>query len=94
MAQGGQLLAGPALTLFTISFLPLDYAGYALDRRRLSFQERRRWLATHRPAALGFGAAAFALCAVPILNLLAMPGLVVGGTLLALRHPPQPAPGG
>jgi uncharacterized protein involved in cysteine biosynthesis len=37
---------------------------------------------------VGFGAAAFVICLVPGLNLLLIPGLVVAGTLLALRHPP------
>ena len=37
---------------------------------------------------VGFGAAAFASFAVPGLNFLAMPVLVVAGTLLALRIGP------
>ena len=40
---------------------------------------------------LGYGSAAFLTCLIPGLNLLAMPVLVVGGTLLALRHPPAPS---
>ena len=87
---GAQILAGPAILVFTIFFLPLDYAGFALDRRRLSFKARRRWLLAHRDAALGFGGAAFLACLVPGINLLAMPILVAGGTLLALRYPPEP----
>jgi CysZ protein len=80
-----QLLTGPALLLLTLFFLPLDYASYCLDRRRLSFAEKRRWLLAQAPAALGFGGAAFLACVLPGANLLAMPALVVGGTLLALR---------
>ncbi len=87
---GAQILAGPAILAFTIFFLPLDYAGFTLDRRRLSFKARRRWLLAHRDAVLGFGAAAFLVCLVPGLNLLAMPVLVAGGTLLALRYQPEP----
>lgn len=88
---GGQLVAAPAMTLVAMLFLPLDYASYALDRRRLTFREKRRWLRDHAAAMLGFGAAAFALCLVPGLNLLAMPVFVVAGTLLALRYPPAPS---
>ena len=84
---GGQLVAPFALTLFTTLFLPLDYASYVFDRRRVSFARKRRWLRRHLGAALGFGGAALFLCAVPGLNVLAMPVLVVSGTLLALRHP-------
>jgi uncharacterized protein involved in cysteine biosynthesis len=36
---------------------------------------------------VGFGVAAFATFAIPGLNFLAMPVLVVSGTLLALRTP-------
>ena len=86
LVPGGQLLAPPALTLFAIFFLPLEYTSYTLDRRRLSFREKRSWLRDNAAAALGYGGVAFALCAVPLLNLLAMPVLVVSGTLLAVRH--------
>jgi CysZ protein len=80
-------LWGACLTAFTIFFLPLEYASYALDRRRVSFAERRRWLLAHGSATLGFGLAAFLLCTIPLVNFLAMPVLVTAGTLLALRHP-------
>jgi CysZ protein len=83
---GGQLVAPPAMTLFAVFFLPLEYASYTLDRRRLSFREKRGWLTRNAPASLGYGGAAFALCAVPLLNLFAMPVLVVAGTLLAVRN--------
>lgn len=83
---GGQLVAPFALTLFTTLFLPLDYASYVFDRRQVSFARKRAWLRRHLGAALGFGGAALLLCAVPGVNLLAMPVLVVSGTLLALRH--------
>ena len=87
LVPGGQLVAPFAITLFTTLFLPLDYASYVLDRRRVSFARKRSWLRRHLGAALGFGGAALLLCAIPGLNVLAMPVLVVSGTLLALRHP-------
>jgi CysZ protein len=87
LVPAGQLLAAPALVLLSLLFLPLDYAGYTFDRRGVSFAERRRWVRRHLGPALGFGAAALLLCAVPGLNLLALPVLVVAGTLLALRYP-------
>lgn len=86
LVPGGQLVAPPAMTLFAIFFLPLEYASYTLDRRRLSFREKRDWLRRNSPVTLAYGGAAFALCAVPLLNVLAMPVLVVAGTLLAVRH--------
>jgi CysZ protein len=82
---GAQLLTGPAIVAFAIFFLPLDYSSYTLDRQRLSFGDKRVWLSAHKPVVCGFGAAAFLICAVPGLNFVAMPILVIGGTLLALR---------
>ncbi len=91
LLPGGALLAPPAMLLFAMLFLPLDYAGYTHDRRRVPFRARRRWILAHRARMLGFGGAAFATLLVPGLNFLAMPGLVVSGTLLALRTPiPEP----
>ena len=89
LIPGAQLLGGPLLVGVSIFFLPLDYAGFALDRRRLSFGERRRWLARHRATTLGFGATAFAACLVPGLNLVVLPVLVTAGTLLVLRTRPE-----
>ena len=89
LVPGGQLVAPAAMTGFAIWFLPLDYASYALDRRRVPFAERRRWVVAHRNPMLGFGGAAFLTFLVPGLNFLAMPWLVVSGTLLALRSPPE-----
>jgi CysZ protein len=90
LLPGGQLVAAPAMTLFAIGFLPLEYASYCLDRRRVPFREKRRWVLARAPLMLGYGSAAFLTCLVPGLNLLALPVLVVGGTLLALRYAPPP----
>jgi CysZ protein len=89
LVPGGQILAPPAMTLATLLFLPLDSASPALDRRRLRFRDKRRWVLDQPALMLGYGAAAFLVCLVPGLNLLAMPVLVAGGTLLVLRHPPR-----
>ncbi len=88
LIPGAQLLAGPSIVGFAIFFLPLDYASYTLDRRRYSFRQKRVWLMANKPAVAGFGCAAFLICWVPGLNLFAIPLLVVGGTLLAIRSAP------
>lgn len=85
---GAHLVTGPAMVGFAIFFLPLDYASYTLDRRRYSFRQKRIWLMANKPAAAGFGGAAFLICWVPGLNFLAMPILVTAGTLLAIRNAP------
>ncbi len=89
LIPGAHVVTGPLILGFTILFLPLDYASHALDRRRLSFAGKRRWVGSDVPAMLGFGSAAFLTYLVPGLNFVAMPVLVVGGTLLVLRHPPD-----
>lgn len=88
VVPGGQAVAPIALVLATMLFLPLDHASFALDRWQVPFRSRRRWLAAEAPRLLGFGAAGFLLCGVPLLNFLAMPLFVTAGTLLALRYPP------
>ncbi len=90
LIPGGQLVAPFVMVALTVLFLPLDYASYTLDRRRVRFREKRRWILGHRLAMLGFGVGAFATLLVPGLNFLAMPALVVSGTLLALRYPQLP----
>ena len=89
LIPGAQLLTGPAIVVITVLFLPLDYASYALDRRLVPFDRKRRWLFEHLPVMLGFGSGAFVTCLVPGLNFVAMPLLVVAGTLLCLRHDPD-----
>jgi CysZ protein len=85
---GAHLVTGPAIVGFAIFFLPLDYASYTLDRRRFSFRQKRTWLMANKPVVVGFGCAAFMICWVPGLNILAIPLLVAGGTLLAIRNAP------
>jgi CysZ protein len=87
VVPGGGLVAAPALAIVTMLFLPLDYASYTLDRRGIPFRARRRWVLDRAPLMLGYGGAAFVGHLVPGVNLLLLPVLVVGGTLLALRHP-------
>jgi CysZ protein len=90
LIPGGQVLTAPVMVGITILFLPLDYASYTLDRRRVRFRDKRQWVMSHRLAMIGFGAGAFATLVVPGLNFLALPALVVSGTLLALRYPALP----
>lgn len=90
LLPGGQLLAPAVMTALTVLFLPLDTASYTLDRRRFSFAAKRRFVLDRKALMAGFGIGAFGVHLVPGLNFLAMPVLVVGGTLLALRHAPPP----
>ncbi len=89
LVPGAQLLTGPLIVAFSVLFLPLDYASYTLDRRLLTFRQKRRWVFERIPTMVGFGGAAFLTCVVPGLNFIAMPLLVIAGTLLSLRLPPD-----
>jgi CysZ protein len=73
-----------AAALFTMLFLPLEYAGFAMDHRHMRFPQRRTFIWQHRWCMLGFGAAAFLTLLIPLLNFVCLPALVVGGTLLFL----------
>jgi CysZ protein len=91
LVPGLQLLSAVGVIAIAALFLPLDYTGYALDRRGVRFRQRRRWLWQHRGAMLGFGGAALLTFAIPGLNFLCLPWLVTAGTLLALEvGPPEP----
>ena len=74
-----------AATLFTMLFLPLEYASFAMDHRQLRFQQRRALIWQHRWLMFGFGIAAFLTLIIPLLNFICLPALVVGGTLLMVE---------
>ena len=71
--------------LFTLVFMPLEYAGFAMDSRRLRFAQRRALVWRHGWLMLGFGASASLSLLLPLLNFVCMPALVVGGTLMMLH---------
>jgi CysZ protein len=66
-------------------FLAVELLAIPLERRGLHLAGRLRFVWRHRAQALGFGITAFLLFLVPLMNVLAMPGAVVGATLLVRR---------
>jgi len=66
-------------------FLAVELLAIPLERRGLHLAGRLRFVWRHRAQTLGFGITAFLLFLVPLMNLLAMPGAVVGATLLVRR---------
>lgn len=95
LVPGVQVVTPFAFALFSMLFLPLEYCGAALDRRSVSFADRRRWIRSHGRTMLGFGAMGLATFAVPGLNFVMIPVLVAGGTLLVVRlEPSGPTPQG
>jgi len=85
LVPGMQPVAAVASLAASALFMPLDYTGFALDRRGVRFAARRRWILGHALEMLSFGGFALALYAVPGLSFVCLPWLVTAGTLLALE---------
>jgi CysZ protein len=81
----GQTFVPALQTLVSGFLLSIELCAIPLQRRGLHFSERLRFAWRHRGAVTGFGVAAFLLFLVPLANVLAMPGSIVGGTLLVRR---------
>jgi CysZ protein len=72
-------------------FLAVELLAIPLQRRGLHLAGRLRFVWRHRAQTLGFGVTAFLLFLVPLMNVLAMPGAVVGAVLLVRRLSDGPA---
>jgi CysZ protein len=69
-----------------------EYLGYPMDRRGLSFHDKRRFLRTRLKSTLGFGVGNLVVASIPLVNILLIPAAVAGGTLLFLDlEPDSPA---
>lgn len=76
-------IAGPLLVIFwTGHRLAFQNTDAILLRRGMGFRARQSFHLRHRAETLGFGVGAFFL--LPILNIIAVPTLVVGATRLVL----------
>jgi uncharacterized protein involved in cysteine biosynthesis len=64
-------------------FLTLELTSIALERRGLRRRDRFALLRRNRGLSVGFGASVFVVFLIPLGAVLAMPGAVAGGTLLA-----------
>jgi CysZ protein len=71
-------------------FLAVELLAIPLERRGVHLAGRLRFVWRHRGQTLGFGITAFLLFLVPLMNVLAMPGAVVGATLLVRRLRGEP----
>jgi CysZ protein len=60
----------------------LEFTGYAMDRRHLSFRQKWRLVGTKVSAAAGFGVVTVFLLSIPFLNILAVSVSAVAGTML------------
>ena len=91
----GQTVVPVVQALVAGFFLAVELLAIPLERRGLHLAGRLRFVWRHRAQTLGFGITAFLLFLVPLMNVLAMPGAVVGATLLVRRLSGDPvAPSG
>jgi CysZ protein len=81
----GQTFVPVMQALVSGFLLSIELCAIPLQRRGLHLGERLRFAWRHRGAVTGFGVAAFLVFLVPFANVLAMPGSIVGGTLLVRR---------
>jgi CysZ protein len=83
----GAIVSGWFLSLEILQ-IPLERRGHDLGGRVRFHRDAR-----HKHEVLGFGIAAFLLFLIPLANVIAMPGAIVGGTLLVRRlSGDEPAP--
>lgn len=81
----GQATAVVLAALFGAWVISLEMIGLVFQRRGLRLGDRHRALRRNKAAVLGFGVPTYVLCLVPVVQLIAIPSAVVGGTLLAHR---------
>lgn len=81
----GQALATVGGVALGLTIACLDFFDAPLERRRLRFRAKLGLIRRHAPASVGFGLVAFALSAIPLLNLLAIPLCVTAGTLFMIE---------
>jgi CysZ protein len=81
----GQTVVPVLQALVSGFLLSIELLSIPLQRRGLHLGQRLRFAWRHKGAVTGFGVAAFLLFLIPLANVLAMPGSIVGGTLLVRR---------
>ncbi|GAB3962613.1 EI24 domain-containing protein [Actinoallomurus acanthiterrae] len=72
-------------------FLTFELTSIALERRGIRRRERFALLRRDKRLVLGFGVTVFVVFLIPLGAVLAMPGAVAGGTLLARERLARPA---
>lgn len=78
----GSVVSSVGAFVATALLLAHEFVGWPLTRRFASYTQRWRFIWNQIPSNLGFGMAAGLVVIVPGLNLMMLPFLSVGGTLL------------
>ena len=82
LIPGLNIIASLVWMLLGAWMLALTYVDYPMANHGIRFAELRRRLRSRRMLGLGFGAAAMAALAVPVLNFLVIPCAVAGATAM------------
>ncbi|WP_020676467.1 EI24 domain-containing protein [Geopsychrobacter electrodiphilus] len=83
----GPLAYAVLAPLFTLFFLVIEYLGFVLMRKQLSFGRQYRYVFGRPLLMAGFGSAVFCLLAIPLLQFFCIPLAVSGATLLWCDFP-------
>jgi CysZ protein len=80
-------LAGSAIsavlgTVFSFFYNALDYLDYPMTRKKMKFRQKLKVTRSGKLVTYGFGAAAFLMMFLPVVNVFMKPILVVAGTSL------------
>ncbi len=78
---GGSLIATIGGIVLAATIVCLDFLDGPLERRRLRFRDKLKVVRNSMPASVSFALVCQALITVPLLNFLAIPVCVAGGTL-------------
>lgn len=78
----GSVISLVAGTGFSFFFNALDYLDYPLTRRMTGFREKLKIVNSRKMLSYGFGAMAFILTFIPVINVFMKPILVASGTSL------------
>ena len=81
----GQSVVPVVAAIVSGFFLSIEIMSIPLDRRGMRLRERLRFHWRHRAVVIGFGIGFVLLFMIPLMNIVAMPSAIVGGTLLARR---------
>jgi uncharacterized protein involved in cysteine biosynthesis len=79
----GQTVVPVVAALVSGYFLTLELTSIPMERRGVRRRERFALMRRDRALSVGFGASVFVVFLIPLGAVVAMPGAVVGGTLLA-----------
>lgn len=61
--------------------MSIQYVDYSADNHQTEFVTLRKMLRKRRYSSVGFGGTVMLCSMVPVLNIIAMPAAVIGGTL-------------